>query len=80
MYRSCRAVLGKFGKDYLRGPNEAEIARIMAQNATRGFSGMLVLVMEELYVCLAKFVQRHHRQCSVVLEAMANHERHDRIA
>ena len=41
MYRFCRAVVGKFGKDYLRGTNEAETARIMAQNAARGFPGMI---------------------------------------
>jgi hypothetical protein len=33
MYRFCTKVVEKLGKDYLRGPNEAEIARIMAQNA-----------------------------------------------
>jgi hypothetical protein len=30
MYRFCRVVVGKFGSDYLRGPNEKRY--IMAQN------------------------------------------------
>jgi hypothetical protein len=29
MYKFCRAVVGQFGKYYLRGPTEAETARIM---------------------------------------------------
>ncbi|KAK1631803.1 hypothetical protein QYE76_006118 [Lolium multiflorum] len=41
MYKFYRAVVGKFGKYYLRGPTEEETARIMAQNAARGFPGML---------------------------------------
>jgi hypothetical protein len=36
-----RAVVGKFRLKYLGGPNEEEIARIMTQNETRGFSKML---------------------------------------
>ena len=41
MYRFFKAVVGVFGKYYLRGPNAAETEWIMAQNATRGFPGML---------------------------------------
>ena len=35
MYKFCRAVVGRFGKEYLRGPNAEETAKIMAQNAKR---------------------------------------------
>jgi hypothetical protein len=36
-----RAVVEKFWLNYLRGPNEEEIVRIMTQNKVRGFSKML---------------------------------------
>jgi hypothetical protein len=41
IYKFCRAMVGHFSKYYLRGPTEAETARIMAQIAARGFPGML---------------------------------------
>jgi hypothetical protein len=39
--RFCQAVVAVFGKDYLRAPTEQDNARIMTQNASRGFLGML---------------------------------------
>jgi hypothetical protein len=41
MYRFRRAVVSVFGPDYMRTPNEEDIARIMDQNEERGFLGML---------------------------------------
>jgi hypothetical protein len=40
-YMFCRAVVGKFRKEYLRGLNEAGTARIIAHNGARGFPGSL---------------------------------------
>jgi hypothetical protein len=41
MYKFCRGVVEKLGKDYLRGSNQAKTAKIMSQNKVRGFHGML---------------------------------------
>ena len=36
MYRFCRALVGAFGPQNLRGPNEEETTQILEQNAARG--------------------------------------------
>jgi hypothetical protein len=41
MYRFCREVVTNFGKDYLRGSNEEETHKIMAQNVAEDFLGCL---------------------------------------
>jgi hypothetical protein len=39
MYRFCKAVIAVFGPEYLREPNAADTARLMAMNASRVFPG-----------------------------------------
>ncbi|XP_062198867.1 uncharacterized protein LOC133901538 [Phragmites australis] len=41
MRRFVRAVIGVFGDEYLRSPNEEDTARLIATNEQRGFPGML---------------------------------------
>jgi hypothetical protein len=41
MYRLCRVVVEFFLMNYLKGSNEAETVRIMAQNAVKGFPRMV---------------------------------------
>ena len=38
----CRAVIGRFGSEYLRSPTKQDIERLMAENAARGLPGMLL--------------------------------------
>ena len=58
-YKFCRAVVAVFGPQYLRTPNAEDTARILAQNAARGFPGMY---------------NGAKGGCSVVLEAVATQD------
>jgi hypothetical protein len=79
MYIFCRAVVGKFGLDYLRGPNEGETVRV-----THGDDFLECLeefvaytdtvVIQELSFAWQGLYKGHRRYCSVALEVVADQD------
>ncbi|XP_059645914.1 uncharacterized protein LOC132289203 [Cornus florida] len=40
----CKPVVGVYGEEYMRPPNEVDIARLLREGEERGFSSMLVSI------------------------------------
>jgi hypothetical protein len=80
MYRFCTAVMAKFWQDYLRGSNEEEIARIIAQNEARWFLGMLRSIdymhwsWKNYPFAWEALCKGNQRECIVVLEAVKDYD------
>jgi hypothetical protein len=72
------AVVALFGKDYLRGPNEQNTTRILAQNAARGFHKRLGSKIAYIGVGRTSYLLGNDctkdAECTVILEAVVHQD------
>ncbi|XP_062186058.1 uncharacterized protein LOC133889624 [Phragmites australis] len=80
MRRFVNAVVQAFGDEYLRSPNEEDIARLLVINSRRGFPGMLGSVdcmywrWKNCPTAWAGSYTGHVNAPTIILEAVASHD------
>jgi hypothetical protein len=81
MYNFCRAIISVFGEVYLREPNLEDTQRLLSINEKRGFPNMLESIdymhweWKNCPFAWQGQYSGHAKGCTVILEAVASHDR-----
>ncbi|CAA0833380.1 Unknown protein, partial [Striga hermonthica] len=77
--KSVQGVISNFGDEYLRKPNEGDLAYLLHIGEQRGFPGMLgsiehALGVEKLSCCMGRTYKGRNGKATIILEAVASQD------